>query len=159
MAVKIIRASVADVNVIAPLFDRYRQFYGQESNLEGATKFLVERLTRQQSVVFFATEESVSRPNGLGFVQLYPSFSSVQMKSIWILNDIFVAKDARRSGVGRLLMNAALSFAQSSGATRLVLSTAKDNVAARSLYFSLGYGLDDAFDHLKLCITSAKSPS
>jgi ribosomal protein S18 acetylase RimI-like enzyme len=159
MAVKIIRARVEDVNAIAALFDSYRRFYGEESNLEGAAQFLVERLTRQQSVVFFATEGSGSRPNALGFVQLYPSFSSVQMKSIWILNDIFVAKVARRLGVGHLLMNAALSLAQSSGAARLVLSTAKDNVAARSLYFSLGYVLDDAFDHLKLSITSAKSPS
>ncbi len=159
MAVKIIHASVENVNVIAPLFDRYRQFYGQESNLEGATRFLVERLTRQQSVVFFATEESASQPNGLGFVQLYPSFSSVQMKPIWIINDLFVAKEARRLGVGRLLMGAAFNRAQSSGAARLVLSTAKHNVPAKSLYLSLGYRLDDDFEHLKLSLTCAGTPS
>jgi GNAT superfamily N-acetyltransferase len=152
VSVKIIQAGVEHVGLVAPLFDRYRQFYKQESDLPGATTFLMERLATQQSVIFLAIDEAASPAAGLGFVQLYPSFSSVRMKPIWVLNDLFVAKDARRGGVGRLLMNAALDLARSTGAARLVLATAKDNLAAKSLYFSLGYRLDDQFDHLELSI-------
>lgn len=151
MNVQIVRAGIEHVGHIAPLFDSYRQFYGQSSNLTGVTAFLAERLTKQQSVVFFA-HEPASPGTALGFVQLYPSFSSVRMKPIWILNDLFVAKETRRSGVARLLMNAALDLARSTSAARLVLSTAKDNQAAKSLYLSLGYRVDEAFDHLELSV-------
>lgn len=150
MKVKIIRAGVEDVPVLAPLFDSYRQFYKQEPDLPGATSFLQERLAHRQSVVFLAVGEEASSPTGLGFVQLYPSFSSARMKRIWVLNDLFVAEQARRQGVARLLMDAALDLARSTRAARLVLATAKDNLAAKSLYFSSGYRLDEKFDHLEL---------
>jgi ribosomal protein S18 acetylase RimI-like enzyme len=150
--VQIIRAGIEHVGQVAPLFDSYRQFYGQASDLAGATAFLVERLTKQQSVVFLAVGEAGPTPSGLGFVQLYPSFSSVRMKSIWILNDLFVAKETRRSGVARLLMDAALDLARATGAARLVLSTAKDNQPAKNLYLNLGYRVDEQFDHLELSI-------
>src|SRR5579884_81482 len=149
VGMKIGRASVGDVDAVAPLFDRYRQFYGQPPDLPGARQFLVERLRAGQSVIFLAAEDSGPTPTGLGFVQLYPSFSSVRMRPIWVLNDLFVAEEARRGGMARLLMNAALDLARSTEAARLVLSTAKDNVPARCLYLSLGYRLDDKFDHLE----------
>jgi GNAT superfamily N-acetyltransferase len=72
------------------------------------------------------------------------------MRRVWVLNDLFVAHGARRRGFARLLMDAARDLARSSGAGRLVLATAKDNVAARTLYLSLGYRVDEAFDHLEL---------
>lgn len=152
MGVQIVRAGIEQVGQVAPLFDSYRQFYGQASDLAGATAFLRERLTKQQSVVFLAVDEAGPTPTGLGLVQLYPSFSSVRMKPIWILNDLFVAEEARRGGVARLLMDAALDLGRSTGAARLVLSTAKDNLAAKSLYLDLGYCVDEQFDHLELSI-------
>jgi ribosomal protein S18 acetylase RimI-like enzyme len=72
------------------------------------------------------------------------------MRPIWVLNDLFVVEAARQRGVARLLMDAALGLARSTGAARLVLSTAKDNLAAKTLYFSLGYRVDEPFDHLEL---------
>ena len=81
MGVEIARAGLEHVDMIAPLFDGYRQFYGQEPDLPGANRFLGERLANQQSVVFLA-HEPVPPLAGLGFVQLYPSFSSVRMRPI-----------------------------------------------------------------------------
>jgi GNAT superfamily N-acetyltransferase len=144
---KILQAGVEHVALVAPLFDAYRQFYKQPSDLPGATAFLTERLRNGQSFVLLALDDAGV---GLGFVQLYPSFSSVRMKPILILNDLFVAGEARRGGVGRGLMNAALELARSTGAARLALSTAKDNHTARALYLSLGYQIDEEFDHLEL---------
>lgn len=148
MRVTIIRAEADAVALAAPLFDRYRQFYGQAADLAGAAAFLAERLGRGESVVYLALDGAAA----VGFVQLYPSFSSVRLRPIWVLNDLFVAESARRQGVARRLLDAARDLARSTGAARLTLSTAKDNAAARSLYLSLGYRVDEAFDHLELAL-------
>src|SRR4051812_33359621 len=124
---KVLRAGLEQVGLVAPLFDSYRQFYRQPADLPGATAFLTERLRNHQSVVFVAVEEEATPATGLGFVQLSPSFPSGRMNPPWILNDLFVAEQARRGGVARLLMAAALDLARSTGAARLVLATAKDN--------------------------------
>src|SRR5437763_3649222 len=102
------QAVFADLGALVPLFDAYRQFYGQASDLTGARTFLKERFELTQSVVFIAEE----RDNAVGFTQLYPSFSSVSMARTFILNDLFVAPDRRRKGVGEMLLQAAAEFAR-----------------------------------------------
>ena len=146
------QASLADIPVVAPLFDRYRMFYGQVSNVEGAAAYLQERTERGESVILMAiTEES---EQVAGFVQLYPSFSSISMRRAWILNDLFVDQEFRQRGVARQLMEAARAFAEQTGAKGLRLSTAKDNYTAQRLYESLGYERDEAFWHYEYRIRS-----
>ena len=128
-------------DLVAPLFDAYRQFYGQPSNLDGARRFLLERLEREESVIFAVVENG----HALGFTQLYPSFSSVSMKFIWILNDLFVVKDARRRGIAARLLTAAREHAEKTGAARLLLSTAVDNKSAQALYEREGWQPDTGF--------------
>jgi ribosomal protein S18 acetylase RimI-like enzyme len=142
------RASLADLSAVAELFDGYRQFYGQPSDLPLAEEFMRARFAHGDSTVFLAMERQPGR--ALGFVQLYPSFSSVAAQRIWILNDLFVAPEGRRSGVGRALMDTARQFAASTGAKRIVLSTAVTNREARALYESCGYKQDDIFVVYKL---------
>jgi ribosomal protein S18 acetylase RimI-like enzyme len=140
-AYQLIRVSSNEVGLVAPLFDAYRQFYGQAADLDGARRFLFERLGRDESVIFAVIENG----NALGFTQLYPSFSSVSMKPIWVLNDLFVAGTARRRGIGARLLTAATDHASQTGAARLVLSTAVDNANAQALYERLGWQKDAAF--------------
>jgi ribosomal protein S18 acetylase RimI-like enzyme len=151
MSVKTIQAGLEHLDVLAALFDAYRQFYGQETNLPGAKQFLEARLRGRDSVVFVAVEEAAPA-TGLGFVQLYPSFSSVGMTAIWILNDLYVAPEARRKGVGQSLLAAACELARSTGASRIRLSTAKDNEAAKALYAATGYRRID-FDQYELAVS------
>ncbi len=148
MGVKMIRAGLEHLDVLTGLFDAYRQFYGQEPDLPGAKRFLEARLRAGDSVVFVAFDATGA---GVGFVQLYPSFSSVAMKPIWILNDLFIAPQARRAGVARSLLEAACELARSTGAARLRLSTAKDNEAARALYLASGYRMVE-FDQYELAV-------
>ena len=148
MPIQIRRASPADLRTVAELFDGYRQFYGQPADFPLAEAFLSDRLNNDDSVIFLAMYP-VSR-TGLGFVQLYPSFSSVAAQRIWILNDLFVAATARRTGVGPTLLDAARDFGKSTGAKRLVLSTANTNREARALYESNGYKPDEVFLVYKL---------
>jgi GNAT superfamily N-acetyltransferase len=148
MPIEIRRASLADLRTVAELFDGYRQFYGQPHDILLAEAFLRNRLTNDDSVIFLASDPASG--TGLGFVQLYPSFSSVAARRIWILNDLFVAASARRTGVARALLDAAHGFGKSSGAKRLVLSTANTNREARALYESNGYKQDEVFLVYKL---------
>lgn len=126
---------------IAELFDEYREFYKQESDIDRAVDFLKERFKKKDSVIYTANDG----PGLAGFVQLYPSHSSVSMKRIWILNDLFVREPYRQQGVARQLMSAAKNHACATDAVRLVIATQTSNVPAQSLYKSLGYVKDEEF--------------
>ena len=139
MTLKLLRADVSSLDQVADLFDAYRGFYGQPANLPQSRAFLAERLARDESVIFYAQDES---GQALGLVQLYPSFSSIDAHRTWLLSDLFTAPQARGRGVGTLLMNAAREFALATGAKGLVLETATDNHTAQRLYESLGYVRD-----------------
>ena len=135
-------ATVEDVDRVAPLFDAYRQFYGLAPDLALASRFLADRLARGESVVLLA---AAADGTPMGFVQMYPGFSSLRAARTFVLYDLFVQPRARRHGVGRLLMQAASDEARRAGAVALVLSTAKTNVGAQRLYESLGWVRDEDF--------------
>jgi ribosomal protein S18 acetylase RimI-like enzyme len=140
-AVEVRQATVADLNLLVPLFDAYRQFYRQPSEPERARRFLLERFEHNQSVIFLSFEDTAA----VGFTQLYPSFSSGAMARMFILNDLFVASGARRRGAGSTLLRAAAEYARRAGAVRLVLSTEATNAPAQLLYERLGWKRDTAF--------------
>src|SRR4051812_7178932 len=148
-----------DMERIAPLFDAYRQFYGAASDLAAALAFLETRRARGESVLLLASalapgesdRSSGATPEPIvGFAQLYPSFSSVSMAPISILNDLFVLPEWRRSGVARTLVHASAAHASQRGSIRLSLSTQHTNRSARRLYVSLGFAPDLEFTHLSL---------
>ena len=139
--VRIVRAQPADLPDVAVLFDAYRCFYGQPSDRDGAEAFLAERMAHQQSVILLAR----GGDQALGFTQLYPSFSSVSMAPIVILNDLFVVAEGRGQGIATALLDAACCHARAAGAIRLSLSTAVDNHAAQALYEGAGWKRDTAF--------------
>jgi len=120
--VQILRASVENVAAIAPLFDHYRQFYKRISDLAAAKSFLAARLKAEQSVIFYAT---IDQSQPIGFVQLYPSFSSLSLKPVWILNDLFVEPAYRGKGVGKALILHAQEFARSTSAVGLTFRPPK----------------------------------
>ena len=136
------RATIADLDSVAPLFDAYRQFYKQAPDLPRARKFMQERIERNESIVFIA--ETDARMVA-GFCQLYPTFCSVRAAHTYVLYDLFVSPEARGTGAGRSLMLAAEVHAAKTGAARMELSTSRDNTVAQSLYESLDWVRDEAF--------------
>jgi GNAT superfamily N-acetyltransferase len=141
---------MADAGRLAPLFDAYRQFYERPSDLAMARAFLSQRLERDESVIFLVEDDDET----LGFVQLYPLFSSTSPRPgrLWLLNDLFVTPAARGRGVGRRLMDRARQLAEDTGACGLELATAKTNHNAQALYESLGYRRDDDFFRYELTL-------
>ncbi|MBQ0937577.1 GNAT family N-acetyltransferase [Ideonella paludis] len=141
-------ALLADLPELALLFDAYRQFYEQASDVPAAQAFLQARMTQAESVIYVAQVGGVGPV--LGFVQLYPTWCSVEMACTAMLYDLFVSPDARRGGVGKALMQAAREAAAHLGAVRLDLSTAHTNTRAQALYESLGWRLDETFRYYTL---------
>ena len=137
------RATTKQLEEVAILFNEYRMFYNQPSDLAGARTYLKDRMSGNDSVIFLCFEGE----EAIGFTQLYPTFSSIGIKRAWILNDLFVAKDARRKGGGEALLQAARAHAVETGASSLSLSTAPDNLEAQRLYERNGYRQDETFLH------------
>ncbi|WP_064198456.1 MULTISPECIES: GNAT family N-acetyltransferase [Emticicia] len=138
---EVLQASIEHIEYVAPLFDSYRQYYGQDADLEGAKKFLLERIQQNESVIFVALEGS----EALGFTQLYPAFSSVSMKRQWILNDLFVKADVQNLGIGKAILLTAQEFVKNLGYKGLLLETTPDNTKAQKLYESLGWKREENF--------------
>ncbi len=140
------RASLDDLPHLVLLYDGYRQFYRQPSDPGLAERFLRDRLTRGDSVIFLAEGDS----GPLGFTQLYPIFSSISAGPAWILNDLFVAPGARKGGVARALLERARAHGLFTGARWLSLSTEQTNVTAQRLYETLGWVRDTEYYHYEL---------
>ena len=122
--------------------DAYRVFYGAVSDLEKARVFMHERIIKKDSVIFVVqVEDRIS-----GFTQLYPSFSSVSLEPLFILNDLFVFPDQRGKGLGEALLLHAQDFCRERKAKGLALETAADN-PAKNLYERLGWKRDARVFH------------
>ena len=145
------QATMTDLELVVPLFDAYRQFYRKPSDPVLAKRFLAERFEHQESIIFVALDEGGT---ALGFVQLFPSFSSGAAARILILNDLFVVPGARRAGVGKLLLRAAADYGKAVGAVRLTLSTEVTNESAQALYEAEGWKRQTDFYVYNLALTA-----
>ena len=133
------RINLAEAGLVTGLFDKYRQFYRQPSNLSLAESFIKERLGKNESVIFIAIEDGNGHHIPAGFTQLYPKYSSMRASKNWILNDLYVDSNYRKRGIGEALIKAAMHFAKGEGATFVQLETAVDNHTAQSLYEAIGF--------------------
>jgi len=133
------KATLTDLTKVAVLFDKYRVWYKRDTNLEGATQFLKERISNNESVIFLVEDAD---GNALGFTQLYPIFSSTRMKRVWLLNDLFVHADARGKGLSKLLIEAAKNHCRKKGGFGVTLETQKTNDIGNKLYPSVGFVLN-----------------
>lgn len=126
-----------DLDQLTEILIKYREFYGVTSRASVQVKnFLRERIEKGDSKIFIASEESENRITG--FIQLYPSFSTVALKPQWILNDFYVLEEERKKGIGSLLMNAVKEYFKDS-AKGFILVTEKSNLAAKQFYSKHGW--------------------
>jgi len=129
------RAGRKDIDDLSVLFDKYRIFYKQRSDVDSARSFLKKRMKRKESVIFVAEE----RNELIGFTQLFPIFSSVSMKRTWLLNDLYVNERSRGIGAATKLLDAAKEFGAETNSKWLILQTAADNFTAQKVYEKNGW--------------------
>jgi len=149
---RIIQASLEHLDLVAPLFVKYREFYGELPFPDSSRAFLEKRLRRQESVIYLALPDDDDN-RLLGFCQLYPSYSSLSLKRVWILNDIYVAEDARRQLVADHLLKTAKKMARDTHAVRMRVSTSANNDVAQKTYESIGFREDNEFKNYTLPIS------
>jgi ribosomal protein S18 acetylase RimI-like enzyme len=137
---EISRATGSDLTELHGLVEQYRAFYKQPAN-DKTLSYLEQRLNNAEAVVFIARKEG----EAVGFTLLYPTFSTVSLSNIWLLNDLFVTESARGNGIASELMDVAESAAKQAGATRVFLRTANDNLAAQALYEGRNWIKDEVF--------------
>jgi len=129
------KAKKKDIDKLSVLFDKYRIFYKQESDIDKARSFLRKRMKRKESVIFVAEE----RKELIGFTQLFPIFSSVSLKRTWLLNDLYVNEKARGIGAATKLLEVAKEFGKETNSKWLLLQTAADNITAQKVYEKNGW--------------------
>jgi GNAT superfamily N-acetyltransferase len=140
--VRISRATPADVAAIAPLFDAYRAFFTGGNHLDESSSFLGERIVRDESVVFVAREGE----RAVGFIQLYPLWSSWYCRRIWFLSDLYVKEYARKHGVGRRLVERIIEHAGETGAVSVMVELPRREPHLEEFYRRLGFGRDEVFE-------------
>jgi GNAT superfamily N-acetyltransferase len=143
MEIVIKKATIADAEIIAPLFDGYRIFYKEASNISLAFQFIEERLRNNESVIYIAFENE----KAVGFTQLYPIFSSVSVAKAWLLNDLYVVKNARGKGVATMLLDTAKQLGRDTDCKWLLLQTSFDNFTAQSVYEKNEWKKQDLYDY------------
>ncbi len=136
----ILEANSHHLEELSVLFDLYRRFYRQQTDIAGAKKFLTERMHNNESVIYVWSDDKGMLA---GFVQLYPVFSSVRMKRMWLLNDLFVKEEFRKKGIARNLINRCKQLAMETNASGLLLETGKNNLEGNVLYPTEGFVLVD----------------
>ena len=141
------RATREDIEALTVLFDLYRTWYHQPSDIAAAKKFLLQRIDNNESVIFVAEQGAEL----VGFTQLYPIFSSVGLQKSWLLNDLYVHATVRKQGVAAKLLEAARAHGVQTDARWLMLQTGNDNYSAQSVYEKNGWKkIPDYFYELPL---------
>jgi len=140
VCVSIVRADEYNVGEAAGVFDLFRQFFGEQTDIKACEEFLVARQKAEESIVFFARDDV---GNVLGFTQLYPIFSSVPFRRDLLLGDLFVSEISRGKGVGRKLLEAAKSYGAEVESKGMLLVTDIANTKAQALYESFGFERDN----------------
>jgi ribosomal protein S18 acetylase RimI-like enzyme len=135
-------ASTSHLTELLRLYIAYRVFYGEAAEDERAAAFIRDRVERSAGRYFLAWDESSS---AIGFMHLMRSTNTLAMRPIWLLEDLYVDVTARGQGVATALLRYGEEFARSSGAERLTLATAHDNLAAQHIYKKLGYVREEHF--------------
>lgn len=140
--IEIKRANINMLDDILMLINAYRCFYKYANdNLDRLKAFIEARLINNESVIFLAYSEG--KP--IGFTQLYPSFTTLGLRKLWILNDLYIEKSYRGNGVGKILIDTVINFASNDGAFRVDIKTEHNNFPAKNLYDAYGFKRDDTY--------------
>ena len=137
---KIVKASHTHLDQLIKVVEEYRLFCGSSTSPDETREFFSNLINSEESVIFIAINDSSGEI--MGFVNLYPSYSTLALKRLWILNDLGVSIKFRSQGIAKALIEKVISFARSTGAVRIELKTDVLNNKAQNLYRDLGFESD-----------------
>lgn len=138
----IARAGLGDLDDVLPLFAAYRRFFAPEGDERASRPFLAQRFRAQDSVVFLARRSA----GAAGFVALYPLWSSWYCRRVWFLSDLYVAESDRKLGMGRALVERALTHARETDAASVMVELPRREPHLAEFYGRLGFRPDPVFE-------------
>ncbi|MGH7670193.1 MAG: GNAT family N-acetyltransferase [Gemmatimonadaceae bacterium] len=156
---RVVRATRKHLEMLTELFYAYLSFYRCDQDRERVKTFLAARLLRKESALFVALEGTGAMTRAVGFAQLYPTFSSLRLSRMWVLNDLYTVPDRRRLGVAHLLLAAAHTMAVGTSASHLELITERSNGGAQRVYESVGFRRDDRSCRYEQDLVDAEHPA
>jgi GNAT superfamily N-acetyltransferase len=145
-------AAPEDLEELAALFGAYRAFFAGRLEIAKSRRFLEERFAAGDSVVFLARAGS----GAAGFIQLYPLWSSWYCRRIWFLSDLYVTESTRNRGIGRRLVERAISYADDTNASSIMVELPHREPHLEAFYANLGFHKDAVFDLARYVVTRSK---
>jgi len=142
MTTRVRRAEKRDAVELAALFDEYRHFFTGMRDVEGSRDFIDDRLRLEDSVLLVADNSERT----IGFLQLYPLFSSWYATRIWFLSDLYVDEAYRKAKIGRALVEQAKRFARNGGSRNIMVEIPHSEPHLVTFYQNLGFTRDKTFD-------------
>jgi len=127
-------ATAADAQAIGRLLHAFNEEFAEPTPGPAA---LAERVRQLLAGADTAVLLGGTGPDGLAVLRLRPAIWTQALECY--LAELYVVPERRGRGLGRRLMEAAMDFAASRGATHMELGTSETDVAARALYESLGF--------------------
>jgi GNAT superfamily N-acetyltransferase len=130
------RVTEAHVTALLPLMRGYCDFYEVDPSDEALlalSRALIADPERE-GVQLLARNEG----QAVGFATIFWSWATTSAERIGVMNDLFVAPEARGTGVAQDLIEACRAECAARGAGKLSWQTAPDNAAAMKLYDRVG---------------------
>ena len=134
--IKIFKAEQWNLDILLPLFEEYRLSHSMAENPERTLTFLTNRIRFSESIFFLALDED---KKAVGFIQLYPRLSSLQLQRYWQLTDIFVRNISHKNDVYTALIAKAKEFVSYTQSTRL---TVEQDIQRHHLLENEGFKLN-----------------
>jgi GNAT superfamily N-acetyltransferase len=131
------RVTKTDLGELLPLMRAYCDFYEVSPSDD-------ELLVIARALIADPEHEGVqllARDDGgraVGFATIFWSWATTSAERIGVMNDLFVALEARGTGVAEALIEACRAECAAHGAGKLTWQTAPDNVAAMKVYDRVG---------------------
>ena len=133
---KIERVGEADLSELLPLMRGYCDFYEvapSDDELLALSRALIADPERE-GVQLLARDQG----RAIGFATIYWSWATTSAERIGVMNDLFVAPEARGSGLAESVIQACRAECAARGAGKLTWQTAPDNAAAIKVYDRVG---------------------
>ena len=144
----------ADLPELLPLVRAYCDFYqvapSDRALLELSQALLAD--PRHEGLQLLARDDAGA---AVGFATLFWTWQTLSAARVGVMNDLYVAAEARGTGVAKGLIDACLERCREHGAAELIWQTARDNARARALYDRIGATRDDRWLDYSLPVDSA----
>jgi ribosomal protein S18 acetylase RimI-like enzyme len=138
-------ASAADLDVLVSLAAAFRDHLGQSTPSEADFRVSIAALLRDADTEFIL---ACGGPGAtMGYVQCRYRYSAWMSAPEAEIEDVFVIRALRRSGIGRRLMEFAMARATARGCRSIGLNTNEHNTGALALYRHLGFVAERARWH------------